>query len=783
MSSTLDNFTIISKDADKIRKSIGNEYIHPEHILLVMLDNEFMSSQFEIHFIDVEKLKSTLESYLDRLDKLPTEELTLSNTAAPPPFEIHDSEILSSILSYQTVMLLRELLTMQNSDNEPMEWTMCHLLGALMSLNNNYASSLLMSYIGDRRSCRSFYQSLHKATYMKFGLPYYDYDLDDDESPTESSDEDSSDIGYDGFGSMFSEGSDILVGNILTLMNQDASTHPTLIGREMELERTIEVLCRKDKNNPLHIGEAGVGKTALVWGLVQRIVSGDVPVRLQGCKVYSLDLSSLLAKSQYRGEMEKNLTSVFGQLLKEDCSIIVYIDNIHNMVGVGRSNDSQMDATDVLKPYMDDNKIRFIGSTSFDEYKRSLERLPSISRRFQTIDIPEPSIEESIKIMKSLQPSYESFHGVTYSDDAIEFAVRGSSKYMTSRYLPDKAIDLIDEAGARHEVHSGSCKEIGKQEIAEILSKLSKVGTVKMDEDSESAVANLGNRILENIYGQDDAVSLVTESIQMSKAGLSDEHKPLSSLLFVGPTGVGKTELARVLSRELGVELIRFDMSEYTEKHTVAKLIGSPAGYVGYEDGGLLTDAVRRNPSCVLLLDEIEKAHDNIYNILLQVMDYATLTDNRGQKTDFRNVVLIMTSNAGAQYAGQASVGFNSHVSRSSAMLSQVKKVFKPEFLNRLTSIVAFNDMDREMASRILRKKLSELDVRLSGRNVVMELESDAFDFLLSKGYSSEYGAREMDRAIGQYLKPLLMRGILFGSLKNGGKAIITKKEDGLSVK
>ena len=785
MASTIENFNKLILDASKIRERLRNEYIMPEHLFLVMLDNDFFSDNLTFFLVNITTLKNDIESYLDRLEKMPedffiNESKYLGDSVLP--YDLDGDNISSNIMSYQTVMIMQSLMNGQNSDNEPIEWTICHIFVAFLSLSNNYVTSYITSIFGSHSSLRVFYQSLHKSTYRKYGLPYYPLGLEYDDSVETSSQpsvDDSSRMTFDDY-----DEREMAESTILTLMNSESSKHPSLIGRSSELERTIEVLCRKDKNNPLHIGESGVGKTALVWGLVQRIVDGNVPTRLQGSKVYMLDLSALLARSQFRGEMEKHLRSLFSQFQKESGSIIVYIDNIHNLVGAGRSNDSPMDMTDVLKPYLDDSNIRFIGSTSYDDYKRSLERVPSISRRFQTIDIVEPSIEDSIEILKSLQSSYESFHGVKYDDEAIEFAVRGSSKYLTSRYLPDKAIDLIDEAGARNEVQSDSIKtRIGKQEIADVLSKLSKVGTVKMDDDSENALANLGSRILENIYGQDDAVAIVTESIQMSKAGLSDEGKPLASLLFVGPTGVGKTELARVLSRELGVELIRFDMSEYTEKHTVAKLIGSPAGYIRYEDGGLLTDAVRHNPSCVLLLDEIEKAHSNIYNILLQVMDYATLTDNRGQKTDFRNVVLIMTSNAGAQYAGQANVGFSSNVSRSTAMLSQVKKSFKPEFLNRLTSIVAFNDMDRVMATRILRKKVGELEVRLSSRGVVMEMEQTAFDFLLSKGYSKEYGAREMDRAIGQYLKPILMRSILFGKLKTGGKAIITKSEDGLSIK
>ena len=439
-------------------------------------------------------------------------------------------------------------------------------------------------------------------------------------------------------------------------------------------------------------------------------------------------------------------------------------------------------ASNMLKPYLESGKIRFIGSTTYEEYNRHFSRSKGLIRRFQQIDILEPSVDEAKNIIRQLKPRYEEFHGVEYAADAISFAVEASAKHINDRFLPDKAIDLIDEAGAAMEIDD-NVKMIGKKEIADVLSKTCKVEALSEAEDEDyQQLESLANRMLSQIYGQDEAIRQVVESVQMSRAGLLDDNKPLASLLFVGPTGVGKTEVARVLAKELGIALIRFDMSEYTEKHAVAKLIGSPAGYVGYEDGGLLTDAIRKNPNCVLLLDEIEKAHQDIYNILLQVMDYARLTDNKGRHADFRNVVLIMTSNAGAQFASQASVGFNGHVSRGDAMMKQVKKTFKPEFLNRLSCAVVFHDMDQPMATLILQKKLRELDVKLDDKNVKMTLSTDAFDYLLKEGFTAEYGAREMDRVISQKLKPLLMREILFGSLKNGGNITIDLKNGCLSI-
>ena len=409
-------------------------------------------------------------------------------------------------------------------------------------------------------------------------------------------------------------------------------------------------------------------------------------------------------------------------------------------------------------------------------------------RRFQQIDIPEPTPEETKHIVRQLREQYEKFHGVTYDETALDFAVDASYKFVNDRFLPDKAIDLIDEAGASLEVKGEKVKsekvkgkkvksekvKVSKADIAEVLAKTCKVDALAMKEDEDNSVLEtLAPRLLAKIYGQDEAIQQVVEAVQLSKAGLLDDNKPLASLLFVGPTGVGKTEVARVLAKELGIELLRFDMSEYTEKHTVAKLIGSPAGYVGYEDGGLLTDAIRKTPNCVLLLDEIEKAHQDIYNILLQVMDYARLTDNKGRKADFRNVILIMTSNAGAQFAGQANIGFTGKVSRGEAMLKQVKKTFKPEFINRLSGTVVFNDMDEQMATLILRKKLGELQEKLTAKQVEMTLTDEAFAQLLKEGFTREYGAREMDRVIAQRLKPILMREILFGTLKQGGNVTV----------
>lgn len=568
----------------------------------------------------------------------------------------------------------------------------------------------------------------------------------------------------------------------VTCINEHLAEKNPLIGRERELDRTIQVLCRKDKNNPLHIGEPGVGKTALVYGVARRIEEGKVPDRLKGCKIYQLDMGTLLAGTRFRGDMEQRLKQIMEGVTSE-AHCIIYLDEIHNIVGAGKGAEGGSDVSDLLKPYLDDDRIRVIGATTYTEYNKNFTRSVGMIRRFQTIDVEEPSIDEAIHILKSLKPIYEKYHHVKYDDAAIEYAVTSSAKFITDRFLPDKAIDIIDEAGAQAEMEGKKYKKIGKKQIAEVLAKVAKIDALAIKQDDNKNLASLESRMKDVIYGQDRAIQTVVEAVQLSKAGLTDENKPLASLLFVGPTGVGKTEVAKMLAQELGVKLVRFDMSEYVEKHTVAKLIGAPAGYVGYDDGGLLTDAVRKSPDCVLLLDEIEKAHSDIFNILLQVMDYGVLTDSKGRKAHFKNVILIMTSNAGAQYASQASVGFASTATAGSAMLKQVKHTFKPEFINRLNEIVVFNDMDEQMAKLILGKKLRELNAKLAAKSVSITLTDEAHQHLLKNGYSKEYGAREMDRVIQQQLKTMLMREILFGKLKKGGEATVDLKNGTLTIK
>ena len=712
----------------------------PEHLLLALIEDFNFNAALNI-FYSPFQLEERIKEYLESVESLP------EGTEYIPETSVQMGKVLE--LAVQSVV---------SSSAEELD--IPHLTKGIMALEDSWAAYLLKDSLCGK-----------EANFMSQLINFYEFD-------------DDLEAGEDGVHESDSSNK-AAWEKLVTCMNDLYQQQNPLIGREQELQRTIQVLCRRDKNNPLHVGEPGVGKTALVWGLVRLIAEGKVPERLMGCKVYQLDIGTLLAGTQYRGDFENRIKMIMdgvqGEAGGENAAgvhggnNIVYIDEIHTLVGAGATGEGAMDASNMLKPYLESGNIRFIGSTTYEEYNRHFARSKGMIRRFQQIDIAEPTIDEAKHILRQLQPRYEEFHQVKYDDEAVDFAVEASAKFVNDRFLPDKAIDLIDEAGAacevRCQIEDGRC--VTKVDIADVLAKTCKVDALAIAKDDDyEQLESLAPRMLSQIYGQDEAIRQVVESVQMSRAGLLDDNKPLASLLFVGPTGVGKTEVARVLAKELGIELIRFDMSEYTEKHAVAKLIGSPAGYVGYEDGGLLTDAIRKSPNAVLLLDEIEKAHQDIYNILLQVMDYARLTDNKGRKADFRNVVLIMTSNAGAQFAGQ-SIGFSGSVSRGEAMMKQVKRTFKPEFLNRLSGTVVFHDMDREMATLILKKKLRELDAKLEVKNVKMTLTPEAFDHLLKEGFTAEYGAREMDRVIAQQLKPLLMREILFGSLKDGGSVTI----------
>lgn len=713
-----------------------HEFVTPEHVLYAFASQDQFASACEWLPHDASWLITQLEKEFLSMEVVPeTQKLV-----------IEGSQQFSEMMS---LAIKQAQYSDQNTLDVP------HVVAAMLMLNDSQAAYLLDQFTGDEKG--EFMQSLVSAYAVDEAGEAADGDDANSPAPWRK---------------------------LVTCVNDTYAAHNPLIGREAELERTMQVLCRKDKNNPLHVGEPGVGKTALIYGLTALIERGEVPERLRGAHVYMMDMGTMVAGTQFRGDFEKRIKMVMEGLAQEGNAILC-IDEIHNLIGAGRNGDASLDASNMLKPYLESGAIRFIGSTTYDEYNRYIAKQKSLVRRFQQIDIAEPSVDDAIRIVEGLRPSYEKFHGVKYAAGVVEFAVRSAAKHIRDRFLPDKAIDLIDEAGAYRETHPLTTQKrqtVDRRLVTDILARVCKIDAEALKEQSNDALRTLEGDIKKEIFGQDEAVARVVEAVQMSKAGLADDTKPMASLLFVGPTGVGKTEVARVLSERMGMKLVRFDMSEYAEKHAVAKLIGSPAGYVGYEDGGLLTAAVRKTPNCVLLFDEIEKAHPDIFNIFLQMMDYAALTDNHGERADFRNAVIIMTSNAGAQYASRASIGFTGSVSRGDAMLTTVKKTFKPEFINRLTDIVVFHDMSRQMASLILDKKLAQLQTKLSAKNVTLHLSAEARELLLTKGFTPEYGARELDRVIGSMLKPLLMREILFGKLKKGGDAVVDVADGALRL-
>ena len=710
-----------------------HEFVTPEHVLYAIAEQEPFVEAASTAELDARAIQEKLRPELTKMEQVPE----------GVSYTIEGSEQFSEMMAHAVKQA-------QFAESDQLD--IPHIISAMMELKESLAAYCLHLAVGDDQpGFMSFLVSCYEMSRMSF------MDM------SEEGDEE--------------EGDHLQPKqwrSLVTCLNDTYASHNPLIGREDELERTIRVLCRKDKNNPLHVGEPGVGKTALVYGLTAMIERGEVPERLKGARVYMMDMATMVAGAQFRGDFEKRMKMVMEGLAAEG-NAILYIDEIHNLVGAGRSGgDSSLDGANILKPYLENGVIRFIGSTTYDEFNRYVARQKSLVRRFQQIDIAEPSIDDAIRIVSGLLPGYEKFHGVKYAKGAAEYAVRYTSRYMKDRFLPDKAVDLLDEAGAYRETHPLTTQKrqsVDRRLLSDVLAKLCKIDADVLKEGRDDRLMTLADDMKRQIYGQDTAVDKVVEAVQMAKAGLAEDQKPMASLLFVGPTGVGKTEVARVLANQLGVRLVRFDMSEYAEKHAVAKLIGSPAGYVGYEDGGLLTDAIRKTPNCVLLFDEIEKAHPDIYNIFLQVMDYASLTDNRGQRADFQEVIIIMTSNAGAQYASRANIGFGGTVSRGEAMLTQVKKTFKPEFLNRLTDTIVFHDMDRHMAELILDKSLRRLADKLAAKNVELTVSDEARELLLKKGFTAEYGARELDRVVSNMLKPLLMREILFGWLRGGGKA------------
>ncbi|MDH3990913.1 MAG: AAA family ATPase, partial [Gammaproteobacteria bacterium] len=551
-----------------------------------------------------------------------------------------------------------------------------------------------------------------------------------------------------------------------------------LIGREIEIERTVQILCRRRKNNPLYVGEAGVGKTALAEGLARMITEERVPEVLRDATIFALDMGTLIAGTKYRGDFEKRLKAVIKEV-KDDPGAILFIDEIHTVIGAGAASGGVMDASNLIKPVLANGDIRCIGSTTYAEYRGVFEKDHALARRFQKIEVPEPSLEETVEILRGLKTRFEEHHGISYDNEALEAAAELAAKHINDRRLPDKAIDVIDEAGAnlRLQPEEDRADRVTVEMVENVVAKMARIPPKSVSASDRDVLRTLERDLKLTIFGQDPAIEALSASIKMSRSGLNEDEKPVGSFLFAGPTGVGKTEVTRQLAMVMGVELIRFDMSEYMERHTVSRLIGAPPGYVGFDQGGLLTEAVSKNPHAVVLLDEIEKAHPEVFNLLLQVMDHGTLTDNNGRKADFRNIVLVMTTNAGAQEMSRASIGFTQQ-DHSTDGMAIIKKSFSPEFRNRIDAIIQFAALDERSIARVVDKLVVELESKLGSSNVTLELDDTARTWIAERGYDAKMGARPMARIIQEHIKRPLAEELLFGSLADGGHVRISVGED-----
>ncbi|ATO32862.1 ATP-dependent Clp protease ATP-binding subunit ClpA [Dickeya dianthicola] len=707
-----------------------HEFMTVEHLLLALLSNPSAREALEACTVDLTVLRQELETFIEQ-----------TTPTLPQNDEERDTQ---PTLSFQRV-LQRAVFHVQSSGRS--EVSGANVLVAIFSEQESQAAYLLRKHDVSRLDVVNF---ISHGTRKEESGP-----AANPENPVNEE----------------QAGGEERMENFTTNLNQLARVGgiDPLIGRDSELERTIQVLCRRRKNNPLLVGESGVGKTAIAEGLAWRIVQGDVPEVMAGCTLYSLDIGSLLAGTKYRGDFEKRFKALLKQL-EQDKSSILFIDEIHTIIGAGAASGGQVDAANLIKPLLSSGKIRVIGSTTYQEFSNIFEKDRALARRFQKIDITEPSVEETVQIINGLKPKYEAHHDVRYTAKAIRAAVELAVKYINDRHLPDKAIDVIDEAGARCRLLpvSKRKKTVNVADIEAVVARIARIPEKTVSASDRDVLRNLGDRLKMLVFGQDKAIEALTEAIKMSRAGLGHERKPVGSFLFAGPTGVGKTEVTVQLAKALDIELLRFDMSEYMERHTVSRLIGAPPGYVGYDQGGLLTDAVLKHPHSVLLLDEIEKAHPDVFNLLLQVMDNGTLTDNNGRKADFRNVIVVMTTNAGVRETQRKSIGLIQQDNSSDAM-EEIKKVFTPEFRNRLDGIIWFNHLSAEVIQQVVDKFIVELQAQLDAKGVSLEVSEDARNWLAEKGYDKAMGARPMARVIQENLKKPLANELLFGSLVDGG--------------
>jgi ATP-dependent Clp protease ATP-binding subunit ClpA len=730
--------------AIKLASDRHHEYATPDHLLLALMDDTDAAQVMKACNVDMDALRKTLQKYID-------EELMM--------VVIEDGEDAKPSTAFQRVVQ-RAVLHVQNSGRE--EVTGANVLVALFTERESHA----VYFLQEQNMTR-----LDAVSYMSHGIAKRPGMSQQKAARGAEEEEDGEKPNK--------QGTEALEAYCVNL-NEKAKQGRVdpLIGRTAEVDRTIQILCRRQKNNPLFVGDPGVGKTAIAEGLARKIVKNEVPEVLRGNIIYSLDMGALIAGTRYRGDFEERLKSVVKELeaLK---GAILFIDEIHTVIGAGATSGGAMDASNLLKPALQQGSLRCIGSTTYKEYRQYFEKDRALVRRFQKIDVVEPTIPDAIKIMMGIKPYYEEFHKVRYTTDAIKAAVELSAKYINDRKLPDKAIDVIDEVGASQMLiaESRRKKVIGVKEVEDVIATMARIPPKSVSKDDTAALKTLEDDLRLAVFGQDKALHALASAIKLARAGLRQPEKPIGCYLFSGPTGVGKTEAAKQLAKTMGVELLRFDMSEYMERHTVSRLIGAPPGYVGFDQGGLLTDGVDQHPHCVLLLDEVEKAHPDLFNILLQVMDHGKLTDHNGKKIDFRNVVLIMTTNAGAADSAKEAIGFG-RGKREGEDEEAIKKLFTPEFRNRLDSIITFAPLGRDTIDRVVEKFVLELELQLSDRDVTFDVTPEATRWLGEKGYDDAFGARPLARVIQENLKKPLADEILFGKLKNGGTVRVLLDRD-----
>ena len=730
-------------DAFHQAREARHEYLTVEHLLLAILDTPKVREVLRACGADTIKLKQELKDHIDQ---------------STPRLEEGEEREVQPTLGFQRV-LQRAVFHVQSSGKK--EVGVSNVLVAIFSEKQSHAVFLLN---------RQHVTRLDVVNYISHGLSKIAEEKTDKEEPG-------------GDGEREGEGGSALEKYTTNLnrMAQDGRIDP-LIGRKLEVERTIEILCRRRKNNPLYVGEAGVGKTAIAEGLARLIVEGKVPEVLSDCTIFALDMGALIAGTKYRGDFEKRLKSVIGELKKLPGAIL-FIDEIHTVIGAGAASGGVMDASNLIKPVLTNGEIRCIGSTTYNEYRGIFEKDHALARRFQKIDVVEPSVAETIDILFGLKLRFEEHHGITYADAALRAAAELAARHINERHLPDKAIDVVDEAGARARLKPIAEREatVEVRHIEDVVARMARIPAKNVSTSDREVLKNLERNLKLVIFGQDKAIDSLAAAIKMARSGLGEARKPVGSFLFAGPTGVGKTEVTRQLAIAMGVEFLRFDMSEYMERHTVSRLIGAPPGYVGFDQGGLLTEAITKHPHCVLLLDEIEKAHPDVFNLLLQVMDHGTLTDNNGRKADFRHVIIVMTTNAGALEMARPSIGFT-HADNASDGLEAIRRIFTPEFRNRLDAVIQFAALDPPTIERVVDKLIVEVEMQLEQKGVTITLDDAARSWIAKEGYDPKMGARPMARTIQEHIKRPLAEELLFGRLAGGGHVLVSVSEDGTQL-